>query len=141
MRMVSTLKENQPRITTEPLQLGGYHIPAGTVITVDIYCLMHNRKVWGDDADAFVPARHEPQKLNQMPNNVWSWLPFSGGPRKCVGMGLAMAEMRTILAMLLRKYEFDLPEGSIHADKIQLCHGEHPLLIPLDMPIKFTKRY
>lgn len=40
-----------------------------------------------------------------------SWNPFSTGPRNCIGQALALAEARTVLAVLLSNFTFELPEG------------------------------
>ena len=40
-----------------------------------------------------------------------SWNPFSSGPRNCIGQALAMAELRTVLAVFLGNFFFQLPEG------------------------------
>ena len=44
-------------------------------------------------------------------NLAASWNPFSTGPRNCIGQALALAELRTVLAVLLSNFIFELPEG------------------------------
>ena len=48
-----------------------------------------------------------------------SWNPFSNGPRNCIGQALAMAELRTVLAVLLGNFFFKLPEGVVREKFIE----------------------
>ena len=49
-------------------------------------------------------------------NLAASWNPFSTGPRNCIGQALALAELRTVLAVLVANFFFELPEG-VERDK------------------------
>ena len=48
-----------------------------------------------------------------------SWNPFSNGPRNCIGQALAMAELRTVLAVLLGNFFFELPKGVVRESFIE----------------------
>ena len=53
-------------------------------------------------------------------NNInASWNPFSCGPRNCIGQTLAMAELRTVLAVLIGNFFFELPDGIQRAKFIE----------------------
>lgn len=60
--------------------------------------------MWGDDADEFNPDHFLPEKANE--RHPFCFLPFSGGPRNCIGYQYAMISMKVILSGILRKYRF-----------------------------------
>ncbi|CAD6193679.1 unnamed protein product [Caenorhabditis auriculariae] len=82
--------------------LGDISVEQGTYVWVDAWSLHHDQKVWGDDADEFVPERW--LETDVVRNNAW--IPFGHGPRQCIGMRLALMEEKLLLVHLLRKYDF-----------------------------------
>lgn len=90
------------RYLTEPVELGGYHIPAGVRIAPCIY-LLHMRPDLYPEPSFFRPERF----LNVRPD-PYQWLPFGGGVRRCAGMAFALYEMKIVLAAILRRARFSL---------------------------------
>ncbi|KAI9355273.1 cytochrome P450 [Pilaira anomala] len=88
---------------------GGYIIKAGTVCAIHVYGMHHNESVYPDHT-RFDPDRWTPEE--EQKRSRFSWLPFSTGVRGCIGMALALQEAKTVLAMLLNRFEFkyDGPE-------------------------------
>ncbi len=84
--------------------LGGYHVPAGTDIFVCPYLLHRHAGHW-QDPDEFRPARFDASAENKRHN--FAYLPFSAGPRHCVGEGFAMAEMAMHLAIVARRFRLE----------------------------------
>jgi benzoate 4-monooxygenase len=84
--------------------LHGRHFPAGTVLSVPTYSVHHSRDVWGPDADEFVPERWE--RLTPRQKNAF--IPFSYGPRACIGRNVAEMEMKLIIATWARRYSVEL---------------------------------
>ncbi|ORY07247.1 cytochrome P450 [Basidiobolus meristosporus CBS 931.73] len=92
----------------------GYAIEKGTVAQINIYSLHHNPNIW-KDPEVFNPDRFT--SVEESKRSRYSWLPFSTGPRACIGMQFALQEAKIILAMLLKKFEFILPDDRpIHYD-------------------------
>ena len=90
---------------------GGYDIPEGQDILLSIYNLHRNPDVW-EDPDTFKPERWDrdgPIPTEQ--NTDFKYVPFSGGPRKCVGDQFALMEAQVIMAMMLRRFSFELVPG------------------------------
>jgi cytochrome P450 family 4 len=58
--------------------------------------------MWGDDADEFNPEHFSPDRTQ----HPYSYLPFSGGPRICIGYKYAYMSMKVVLASMLRQYKF-----------------------------------
>jgi cytochrome P450 family 135 len=86
------------RILEEPLEAGQYELPAGTVIAPCIY-LVHRRPDLYEEPDEFMPERF----LDGPTPDSYSWLPFGGGMRRCLGASFAVLEMKIVLSMVLRR--------------------------------------
>jgi cytochrome P450 len=87
------------RKLTAPVQLRGYQIPAGIILTPSINLVHHSSRHY-PDPDEFRPQRF----LDQRPDPA-VWLPFGGGVRRCLGATFAQVEMRTVLREVLRRVE------------------------------------
>ncbi|XP_062218315.1 cytochrome P450 97B2, chloroplastic-like isoform X1 [Phragmites australis] len=117
----------------------GYEIPAGTDIFVSIYNLHRSPYFW-DRPNEFEPERFSVPKNDEgiegwagfdpgrspgamYPNEIiadFAFLPFGGGPRKCVGDQFALLESTVALALLLRKFDVEL-RGS--PDEVEMVTG------------------
>lgn len=98
-------------------EVKGHHVPKGTMVVLAIYALHHDPKFW-DDPEVFRPERFAPAARKQM-NSNYSYLPFGGGPRLCIGNSFAMMEMQLVLAHYLRRY------------RLQWQEEEAPEMLPL----------
>uniref|UniRef100_A0A1I7TRP5 Cytochrome P450 n=1 Tax=Caenorhabditis tropicalis TaxID=1561998 RepID=A0A1I7TRP5_9PELO len=83
-----------------PTTLGKYYIDAGVRIEADVGALHLDKEIWGENAEDFVPERW----FDSTSRHTMSWIPFGAGPRQCVGMRLGLAEAKTTLAHVLKKY-------------------------------------
>nr|KAG5710945.1 hypothetical protein BaRGS_013679 [Batillaria attramentaria] len=92
----------------EPLQIDGVTIPADTHVHISIHNLHHNPAVWSDPF-TFQPERFHPDNVQNM--DPYAFLPFSAGPRNCIGQSFAMNEAKIVLARLLRRFSFSLDPG------------------------------
>ncbi|OTB01148.1 hypothetical protein M426DRAFT_25861 [Hypoxylon sp. CI-4A] len=79
----------------------GHYFPPGTVLSVPTYSIHHSREIWGPDADEFRPERWADPSLRQRN----AFIPFSTGPRACVGRNVAEMEMKMIVATWARRYD------------------------------------
>ncbi len=90
----------------------GYLIPKGWTVRLEIAGSHENADVWTDPL-TFDPDRWCPERAEQK-NRSHSYIPFGGGPRICLGTNFALAEMRVMLALLLRDYDWALlPEQNL----------------------------
>lgn len=84
-----------------PDVLAGYEIPAGANVLMSPYLVHRHPKFWADP-DAFIPSRGESgQDAGSAP---FACIPFSGGPRRCIGESLALYEMSVHLHRVARRY-------------------------------------
>jgi cytochrome P450 len=91
------------RMLTEEFEVDGYRLPAGTRVTPSIYLVNRNPRVY-EDPDEFRPERF----LENGPE-TFSWIPFGGGIRRCIGASFAQLEMRVMLRTVLSELEPGLP--------------------------------
>jgi len=87
-----------------PVKILGYTFPPGTTLSVPAYTIHHSKEVWGPDADEFVPDRWNKDRLTEKQKNAF--IPFSYGPRACVGRNVAEMELACIVGTVFRNYEF-----------------------------------
>jgi cytochrome P450 family 135 len=81
-----------------PIELGGWHLPAGVTVMPAI-TLMH------EDPEIFPePARFRPERfLEDDQGSTYTWIPFGGGRRRCLGAAFASFEMRIALRTILQR--------------------------------------
>ena len=96
------------RHATEDMIVCGYHVPEGTRVMYSIY-LSHRDKEYWEDPDAFCSARFARGAEEKTP--PFTYLPFGGGPRNCIGAAFAQVEARTVLARLLQRFDLELLNG------------------------------
>ena len=89
-------------------QLGGYTIPKQCLISQKHYVIHHNPEFWNDPY-TFDPLRFHPD--NAKDRHPYSYIPFSAGPRNCIGQNFAMNEERVVIATILRKFKLRLVEN------------------------------
>jgi len=87
------------RRLTEPRAIGGHELPMGAMAAVPIVLVHRDRDAF-PDPDAFRPERFLDEDLSKLP-----YLPFGGGPRRCLGRWLARAEIGTVIPAILRRLD------------------------------------
>jgi cytochrome P450 len=97
------------RVPVEDDVVGGYRIPAGTLVFVSIWSTHRDPKVWENPA-GFDPRRFIGDAPKGRPR--FAYLPFSGGRRICVGHGFAMMNATILAAMIAQRFRFDVIPGA-----------------------------
>jgi cytochrome P450 len=90
------------------LELDGYFIPAGTLIAISPWTLHRHPDHW-HNPEGFDPDRFLPEQVAARPR--YTYLPFGGGPRQCIGVNFALYEAKLVLATLLQRYSAELVPG------------------------------
>ncbi|EGZ17537.1 hypothetical protein PHYSODRAFT_499752 [Phytophthora sojae] len=115
----AALKETlrlHPSVPVEPKQTlkdttlsDGTFVPAGSAIALANYAMGRMPQVWGPDAEEFKPERWiDPSTWKLIAVSAYKFASFNAGPRMCLGMNLAMLEMKLVVAGLLSKFHIEV---------------------------------
>jgi cytochrome P450 len=91
------------RLLSEDLDFQGYRLPSGRRLMYSIYATHHDEKHW-IDPERFDPDRFAPG-VKRLP---YTFVPFGGGPRNCIGAAFAQVEAKVVLARILQRFDFTL---------------------------------
>jgi cytochrome P450 len=90
------------RKLVRPIQLRQYEIPAGAMVSASIY-LTHRRPELYPEPEIFRPERFLDKKMDP-----YTYFPFGGGPRRCLGAAFALQEMKVVVGTVLQKLRIQL---------------------------------
>lgn len=108
----------------------GRYFPPGTILSVPTFTIHHSKEIWGPDALEFKPERW----FNVTQRQKDAFIPFSHGPRSCVGRNVAEMEMKLIAATWMYRYRPTLLQ-----DKLEVAEGF--LRKPLGLEITIDRRH
>ncbi|RMZ77693.1 hypothetical protein DV738_g4337, partial [Chaetothyriales sp. CBS 135597] len=108
LRLHPVVPRNERQATRDTvLPLGGgenglspVFVPKGTFVCYNIYAMHRRTDIFGSDANEFRPERWEDGKLQPR----WGYLPFSGGPRICIGQRYALTEASYVLVRMAQEF-------------------------------------
>ncbi|XP_011864443.1 PREDICTED: cytochrome P450 4C1-like, partial [Vollenhovia emeryi] len=89
------------RIPGEDVKLQSYIVPAGTYVFFNMYKAHRDPNFW-PNPELFDPDRFLPEKIRN--RHPYSYVPFSAGPRNCIGQRFAMLEMKAMIAPLVHNF-------------------------------------
>ncbi|CAF1534008.1 unnamed protein product [Adineta steineri] len=138
MIIKETLRMHGPGFGTirkldENITIGNVTLPKNTSLYIWNYPVHRDPRLWSEP-DVFNPDNFKYEKDGET-NMGGSYFPFSHGPRKCLGLSLAMAEMRFVLATLIHRYNFTLVDNfkMIQKSSFTLCSSN-------GLPVYLSKR-
>jgi cytochrome P450 len=108
LRMVPPVP-SLPRRALRDFSFGGYDIPAGSFIGLNVGYTHYMPEHW-PDPQRFDPMRFTPEAART--RHKYAWVPFGGGAHMCLGLHFATMQTRILMAHLLSRYRIELPEGS-----------------------------
>ena len=85
------------RRLTEPVELGGYELPAGVTVVPSIHLVHRDPTIYPE------PERFRPERFLETPPGTYTWIPFGGGVRRCLGASFAQLEMAIVLEELVAR--------------------------------------
>ena len=94
------------RAPSEPVELGGYRFEPGTQLAASILLVQYDPDVYPPDPRAFRPERF----LEGAPE-PYTWIPFGGGVRRCLGAAFAQLEMKVVIATILARARLRAPRA------------------------------
>lgn len=107
LRMWPPATGNLARVARQDMKIGPYNIPKGMLVGTNILGLMHNPKYY-ESPEVFNPERWAiPGAQSAEP---YSFIPFSAGPRSCIGKYMALMETKIIMIKFLNSFELSRTE-------------------------------
>ena len=85
------------RRLTQPLEIGGRLLPAGVAVAPCIYLVHRRPDIYPE------PERFLPERFLERPAGTYTWIPFGGGVRRCLGASFALFEMKTVLSRIVAR--------------------------------------
>uniref|UniRef100_A0A669CSC1 aromatase n=1 Tax=Oreochromis niloticus TaxID=8128 RepID=A0A669CSC1_ORENI len=101
LRLHSPVPGVTRKYTQDMVLPGNRTVPAGTICLVSIYGTHHNPTVWTNPHE-FDPLHFDPSNKKSQASHAF--IPFSSGPRNCIGQKFAMAELRVVVALTLLRF-------------------------------------
>ena len=95
LRARPVLPNAQPRYTVKPITVGGFDYPEGICLVPNAYLVHHDADIYPD------PYAFRPERFLDEGPGTYTWIPFGGGRRRCLGASFAMAEMKLVLNTVL----------------------------------------
>ncbi|MCD7469252.1 hypothetical protein HAX54_008123 [Datura stramonium] len=102
------------RRNPQDAKLGELHIPAGVLLLIPTILIHYDKEMWGEDAKEFKPERFS-EGVSKATKGHFSFIPFGGGPRICIGLNFAIMEAKMAITVILQKFSFELSPSYTHA--------------------------
>jgi cytochrome P450 len=105
LRRRPVLPNAEPRLVTRPIKVGGWRYPPGVCLVPNAYLVHHDPEIYPD------PYDFRPERFLEEPPGTYTWIPFGGGRRRCVGASFAMLEMQIVLRAVLAARTLESADG------------------------------
>jgi cytochrome P450 len=99
LRRRPVLPNVEPRLVKRPIEIGGWTYPPGVCLVPNAYLIHHDPEIYPD------PYAFRPERFLEEPPGTYTWIPFGGGRRRCVGASFAMLEMQIVIRTVLTDRE------------------------------------
>jgi cytochrome P450 len=105
LRRRPVLPNAAPRLVMEPVEIGGVRYPAGVCLAANSYLIHHDPTIYES------PYEFRPERFLDEPPGTYTWIPFGGGRRRCLGASFAQLEMKVVLRAVLARAEVSPAPG------------------------------
>jgi cytochrome P450 len=95
LRRRPVLPNAAPRLVKQQVEIGGWAYPPGVCLVPNTYLIHHDPEIYPD------PYAFRPERFLDEPPGTYTWIPFGGGRRRCLGASFAMLEMQIVLRGIL----------------------------------------
>ena len=95
LRRRPVLPNAAPRLVMQPVEIGGWTYPAGCALAANAYLIHHDPAIYPD------PYAFRPERFLEQGPGTYTWIPFGGGRRRCLGASFAQLEMKLVLRAVL----------------------------------------
>jgi cytochrome P450 len=101
LRRRPVLPMAEPRLVKKPVEIGGWRYEPGVVLAASAWLVHHDPDIYPD------PFAFRPERFLEEPPGTYTWIPFGGGRRRCLGASFAMLEMKVVLRAALSRYTIE----------------------------------
>jgi cytochrome P450 len=101
LRRRPVLPQAEPRLVKKPVEIGGWRYEPGVVLAANAWLVHHDPDIYPD------PYAFRPERFLEEPPGTYTWIPFGGGRRRCLGASFAMLEMKVALRAALQRYTIE----------------------------------
>jgi cytochrome P450 len=98
LRLRPVLPNAEPRLTKREVEIGGYRYPPGIVLLASAYLIQTDPDLYPE------PSAFRPERFFGNPPGTYTWIPFGGGRRRCLGASFALEEMKIVLRAALQRF-------------------------------------
>ncbi|KAK6184296.1 hypothetical protein SNE40_006795 [Patella caerulea] len=98
------------RQVKDPMVIDNVKIPKDTIIDINMVLIHHNPNIW-PDPEEFKPERFTTDAIDS--RDPYAFVPFSAGPRNCIGQNFAMNEMKTVISRVVHRFRVEYDETRI----------------------------
>jgi cytochrome P450 len=111
LRRRPVLPNAAPRLVKQPVEIGGWEYPPGVCVIANAYLIQHDPEIYHD------PYEFRPERFLDEPPGTYTWIPFGGGRRRCLGASFAMLEMKLVLRSVLARTEVRAGEPGLEVSR------------------------
>ena len=97
LRRRPVLPNTAPRLVKQPVNIGGWDYPTGVCVVANAYLVHHDPEIYPD------PYAFRPERFLEEQPGTYTWIPFGGGRRRCLGASFALVEMKIVLQAVLSR--------------------------------------
>jgi cytochrome P450 len=107
LRLRPVLPQVEPRYLRKAATVGGFDYPRGVALIPAPYMLHHDPEIYPE------PFAFKPERFLENNPGTYTWIPFGGGRRRCLGAAFAIQEMKIVVSEVMRRFELepDKPAG------------------------------
>jgi hypothetical protein len=98
LRLRPVLPNAEPRLVKQPVQIGGVEYPAGVVLMASAHLIHHDPSIYPE------PYAFRPERFLDAAPGSYTWIPFGGGRRRCLGASFALQEMKIVLRAVVGRF-------------------------------------
>jgi hypothetical protein len=99
LRLHPVIPNAEPRLVVKPVEIGGVRYEPGTALFASAYLVHHDPTIYPE------PYAFRPERFLGVAPGTYTWLPFGGGRRRCLGASFALLEMKIVISELLTRCE------------------------------------
>ena len=109
LRRRPVLPNAEPRLTKREITIGGFTYPKGVALLASAYLVHHDPNIYPE------PYAFRPERFFGTSPGTYTWIPFGGGRRRCLGASFALQEMKIVLHEVVSRFE--LTAGTDHREQ------------------------